>query len=83
MRKAQGAITNYGVHLVVANELHSRKDTVLLVAPPQGGLGPQGVEVRRIDRPAGVAAIESLLVAEVVAMHAAHMERAEAAEGQQ
>lgn len=34
--QARGAISSYGVHLVVANELHSRKDRVWLVAGAEG-----------------------------------------------
>jgi len=35
IEKAKKAITEYGVHMVVANELHTRKDVVYLVTPPQ------------------------------------------------
>lgn len=35
--QAYGAIEAYGVHLVVANELHSRKDRVWLVTQRVGG----------------------------------------------
>ncbi len=34
--QAYGAIDAYGVHLVVANELHSRKDRVWLVSQQVG-----------------------------------------------
>lgn len=103
------------MHLVVANELHSRKDRVWLVARGQvGGWGSRAQRagagqsvhpgataacccrrvacalpheaaptrrrmqdgaqaVQRIERPEGVAQIETLLVAEVVAAHAQHM----------
>lgn len=41
--QAYGAIASYGCHLVVANELHSRKDRVWLVAQQaRGGGGGQG-----------------------------------------
>jgi DNA / pantothenate metabolism flavoprotein len=34
LEKAKKAIIEYGVHMVVANELHTRKDVVYLVTPP-------------------------------------------------
>ena len=40
-RQAYGAIEAYGVHLVVANELHSRKNRVWLVAQQVRPLGRQ------------------------------------------
>lgn len=35
--KARGAMTNYKVHAVVANILHTRKDVVYLLVRPLGG----------------------------------------------
>lgn len=42
LSQAWGAIEAHGVHLVVANELHSRKDRVWLVARGQVGAGRGG-----------------------------------------
>jgi hypothetical protein len=70
LQKAYGAIEAYGVHLVVANELHSRKDRVWLVSQRDGVQA-----VQQIERPADVAEIETLLVSEVVAAHRQHMQQ--------
>ncbi|KAL4424661.1 hypothetical protein ABPG77_004468 [Micractinium sp. CCAP 211/92] len=72
LKKAYGAIEAYGVHLVVANELHSRKDRVWLVSQQEGAMA-----VQQIVRPEAVPAIEALLVAEVVAAHRQHMAAAQ------
>jgi hypothetical protein len=85
--QAAGALQAYGVHLVVANLLHSRKERVLLVTSAEapwrasdaaavvggaGGAGePFATAVETLDRPKDLAVIEELLVPRVVAMHAA------------
>ena len=72
--KAAGALGRYGVHLVVANLLATRKDKVLLVT--LGGAGAAGaaeVQTQAIDRPPGDANIERLLVEEVARAHRAHI----------
>lgn len=66
---------------MVANELHSRKDRVWLVAATGDGGGDGSGGVRRIDRPPADTVIESQLVAAVVAAHRAHMAAAGVAEG--
>ena len=68
--KAAGAVAAYGVHLVVANLLQTRRDAVTLVAPAAGG----GVSARRVERPPGERVIERALVAEVAAAHRRHVE---------
>lgn len=65
--KAHASIRAYGVHAVVANMLHTRKDRVYLVTG-QGG----EVAVRQLDRPPEERAIERLLVAAVAGLHAGH-----------
>ena len=81
MDKARGALDRYGVHAVVANLLHTRKDRVWVVR--QGGGGGEGgaaaaaagkgsasaLDVAVIDRPPEMAFIEDALVANVVALH--------------
>mmetsp|Transcript_28855 Transcript_28855/g.73616 ORF Transcript_28855/g.73616 Transcript_28855/m.73616 type:complete len:346 (-) Transcript_28855:605-1642(-) len=42
LNKAAGALSNYGVHAVVANILHTRKDHVLVVSPAHALPGPTG-----------------------------------------
>ena len=87
--QAFGAVEAYGVQLVVANELHSRKDRVWLVARQEGSSedgesggrgsgnggsgGGGGMAVQQIERPADTPVIETLLVAEVVTAHRRHM----------
>ena len=63
VRKARGAIEKYGVHLVVANELHSRYRELHLVA----GAGADAAPPQKITRD-GVE-IEAPLVAAVAARH--------------
>lgn len=63
--KAQQAIDKYGVHLVVANELHSRFDEVLLIPNAQGGKGGERV----VERPKDDPDIESTLVDAVAGVH--------------
>lgn len=65
--QAHASIRVYGVHAVVANMLHTRKDRVYLVTG-QGG----NAAVRQLDRPPEEQAIERLLVAAVAGLHAAH-----------
>ena len=79
------------MQLVVANELHSRKDRVWLVSRQEGGSGGDGASsssgngssgggmaVQQIERPADTPAIETLLVAQVVAAHRRHMQHSAA-----
>ena len=63
--QASRALTSYGVHTVVANLLHTRKEQVLVVALEPGG----GVQVDTINRPAHEPTIEHSLVATLVAQH--------------
>ena len=86
--QAYGAVEAYGVQLVVANELHSRKDRVWLVSRQQGGTSSKdgassgsgaggsggGMAVQQIERPGDTPVIETLLVAQVVAAHRRHMQ---------
>ncbi|KAI8468322.1 MAG: DNA/pantothenate metabolism flavoprotein [Monoraphidium minutum] len=84
--KASGAVARYGVHAVVANMLHTRKDRVLVVsggglldaagggggAPLEGGSGGGvGLAVLDVRRPEEEPHIERSLVARVVALHGA------------
>lgn len=73
-------MSRYGVHAVVANLLHTRKDRVLVVdaQPPEGsggsdasaaGAANAGLTVLDVRRPAGEPHIERLLVARVVELH--------------
>ncbi|RLN36629.1 hypothetical protein BBJ28_00020689 [Nothophytophthora sp. Chile5] len=59
-QKAKQAITKYAMHLVVANELHSRFDEVLLVTE---------TDERAITRPKDEADIEAALMEAVARMH--------------
>ncbi|RLN52686.1 hypothetical protein BBJ28_00006894 [Nothophytophthora sp. Chile5] len=59
-QKAKQAITKYAMHLVVANELHSRFDEVLLVTD---------TDERAITRPKDEADIEAALMEAVARMH--------------
>lgn len=79
------------MQLVVANELHSRKDRVWLLSRQKEGSssddGPSsssgaggsgsGMAVQQIERPADTPVIETLLVAQVVAAHRRHMQHPE------
>ncbi|KAI3430736.1 hypothetical protein D9Q98_009149, partial [Chlorella vulgaris] len=78
LRKACGAVEGQGIHLVIANELHSRKDRVWLVQQAVAAQQQQaaGMAVQKVERPPHVAVIEELLVAEVVVRHQQHMRRA-------
>lgn len=65
-KKAHQAIDKYDVHLVVANELHSRFDEVLLI--PNGSTGGKSDE-RVIERPEDHPDIESTLIDAVAGVH--------------
>ncbi|KAG1656889.1 hypothetical protein FOA52_000683 [Chlamydomonas sp. UWO 241] len=77
--KASGALSNYAVHAVVANILHTRKDVVYIVkGGGGGGVGAgvggeegssQEVEVETVVRPEGTARIEAILTPRIVDMH--------------
>lgn len=64
--KATTALRTYGVHAVVANELHSRAERVLVVS--RHG---QDISVQEVRRPADKD-IESLLVQKIVEQHRQH-----------
>jgi hypothetical protein len=76
--QAYCAVEGQGIHLVIANELHSRKDRVWLVQQAVAAQQQQaaGMAVQKVERPPHVAVIEELLVAEVVVRHQQHMRRA-------
>lgn len=73
--QAAAALDRYGVHMVVANILHTRKDQVLLVrrnkdqTSSASQLSHPGLEVTTIDRPADEPVIERLLVSSLVEVH--------------
>ena len=70
IEKASSAITNYSVHGVVANILHTRKDVVYLVWPDKKGQeGGEGRIVETLKRPSGIDRIEEMLVKRIVEMH--------------
>lgn len=89
--QASAALENYGVHLVVANLLHTRKDEVTLVEARKGGgrssdsrsgqpdACPHACETTVLRRPAHEGDIERLLVAEVARRHSAFRTAAAAA----
>jgi hypothetical protein len=95
IKKSARAIADHGVHVVVANELHSRKDVVYLVAPKQGSGGVEStsngevrddgndmhVEVTKVMRPEDDPVIENVLVERIVAAHQRHMAAAGAQGG--
>lgn len=62
--QAKDSLQAYGMHAVVANLLHTRKDRVLLVVR-----GAEGVTVEDVVRPAEEPLIERLIVERVVAVH--------------
>jgi hypothetical protein len=84
IEKAKKAITEYGVHMVVANELHTRKDVVYLVSPPREdgcfeksrinatGAGARA-RVEIVKRPEDDPVIENVLVAHVIEAHTRHI----------
>ncbi|KAJ0393056.1 hypothetical protein ATCC90586_001827 [Pythium insidiosum] len=59
-RKAKRAIDNYGVHLVVANELHTRFDQVLLITDQ---------DERTLERPREAEDIEGSLIDAIAGIH--------------
>ncbi|KAH9440844.1 hypothetical protein Pst134EA_032977 [Puccinia striiformis f. sp. tritici] len=61
--KAKAALTRYGHHLVIANELHTRKTSVLLI-DREGQIEPI-----KIDDPAGHHEIEEQMVHRLVDRH--------------
>lgn len=72
--QAEAAITAYGVHAVIANELHSRKQRVTVVTP---GATNGGFECRQITLAPGQAEpIERDLVAGIIELHASRLARA-------
>ena len=78
LAKAAKSVSEYSVHMVVANELHSRKDVVFLVSPlgrKNENLGKEehGAWVQRVERPKNDPIIETLLVGEIIAAHKLHM----------
>lgn len=87
--KAAKSIASYGLHAVVANILETRKERVLIVAPPllQGGEGGEEkgekkkivdattVRVEAIERDPARPFIERQLVGEVVRLHREYYER--------
>lgn len=74
--QAAGAMSKYGVHAVVANLLHTRKDQVKVLQP--GTAGAAGTTaaaptVTTINRPTDEPHIELRLVRHVVSLHAQFM----------
>ncbi len=67
--QAAGALERYGVHVVVANILETRKEVVSLVAPGVAGVAAWPA-VSLIRRPLGGQVIEAPLVAELARRHA-------------
>ena len=62
LEKANRSLVKYRMHLVVANEMHRRKDRVALVEP-------EGKSTW-VNRPADMADIEELLIGELARRHA-------------
>ncbi len=85
IEKSRKAILDYGVHMVVANELHTRKDVVYLVtasdeelaeiegAGTVGEMENLGVEVATVHRPADDPVIENKIVEIVSTEHLRYM----------
>lgn len=80
LRKAAGAIEKYGMHCVVANMLHTRKDKVVVVSREQTGASlpntsklDGGMIAETIEREDGDC-IEGKLVAYIVGRHRSHCE---------
>ena len=67
--QAAGALERYGVHVVVANILETRKEVVSLVAPGCAGVAARPA-VQIIQRPLSGQVIEAPLVAELARRHA-------------
>lgn len=72
---ARGALRRYGVHAVVANELQSRAQRVLLVTPGATE------ELRDGGGGGGGQPLDAALVAAVVRLHGAHVGAAAGARG--
>eukprot|EP00241_Pyramimonas_parkeae_P002528 CAMPEP_0114227284 /NCGR_PEP_ID=MMETSP0058-20121206/1705_1 /TAXON_ID=36894 /ORGANISM="Pyramimonas parkeae, CCMP726" /LENGTH=438 /DNA_ID=CAMNT_0001338109 /DNA_START=61 /DNA_END=1379 /DNA_ORIENTATION=+ len=82
--KAVGALRKYDMHCVVANELHSRRDKVMLVSLSDDEVGAvvrqkasefslKGAAMKEmIERPPDEPDIESLLVRNLVVRHSRH-----------
>jgi len=68
--KARKAIENYGVHLVVANQLQTRRDKVTLVASRLEDRTDE-VSVEEVTRPAEADSIDPYLVGKVVGKYCA------------
>ncbi|GMH40389.1 hypothetical protein BSKO_08293 [Bryopsis sp. KO-2023] len=65
LKKAEGAIEKYGVHAVIANILHLRKKTVMVVERS----GQQNFSTHRIDLAPSEQCVEVQLVRYVVEIH--------------
>lgn len=64
--KAKGAVQNYGVHAVVANLLHNRKERVLIL----NAMKDNGSEIKTIQRkPQDATCIECALVEYITSLH--------------
>jgi phosphopantothenate-cysteine ligase len=61
-KKAVGALKNYGVHGVIANQLQTQQDICYIVSGPRA-------DTLKIERPPAAERIEPLLVGTVVQMH--------------
>jgi len=78
--KARGAIQNYGVNLVVANQLETRRDVVYLVAGALPAEAVPEIDVEKaftqqtLYRPETDSQIEPVLVKEVCARHMVYAE---------
>ncbi len=70
MAQASSSVDSYGVHAVVANLLHTRKEQVWLVRKDSSTS-----EVRSITRDKSEAFIERQLIRELVALHRAYINR--------
>lgn len=66
--KAQKAIQQYRVHLVVANQLQTRRDIVYLVSPKRID-STEEVVVEEVTRPAEAGSIDPYLVSRVVRLY--------------
>ena len=66
--KATAALRAYGVHAVVANELHSRAERVTVVSRLAG---TDDITVQEVRKP-GDGDIESTLIMEIVEQHRRH-----------
>ena len=64
LQKARDSILMYGVDCIVANLLHTRKNTVYIIT------GDGDADTCRIDRPEDVCAIERLIIEKLITLHA-------------